>query len=257
MSRPALIAPVLAAVALVAAGCGGVTDDGTPPVAAAVPVATASPHPDAGWAAPARPLSHPWTEGFSSGAALERWGYVEGDFGRNRFRVHHGDLVVEPAKSWWVGAHRAFYLYRPVRGDFDVRTRLRVTGRAGGDPHADWSLSGLLVRSPGRDGAPEDWLALRTGQVSGHRVFERKTTVRSRSRLALLGAHAGWTQLRIVRHGARFALFTRPDGGVWKRRSTYVRPDLPRTVQVGVDAFSGQGSPRADLRSQVDWIRFA
>jgi hypothetical protein len=165
--------------------------------------------------------------------------------------------VVVPSRSSWVNAHRAFYLYRGVRGDFDVRARLRVTGRAGRDPRADWSLSGLLVRAAGTQGAPENWLALRTGQVGGRRVFERKTTERSRSRLALLGARPGWTQLRIVRRGARFTLLTRRDDGGWRRRATYTRPDLPGTLQVGIDAFSGQGSPRADLRAQVDWIRFA
>jgi hypothetical protein len=252
-----LLSIALVLALLVLPGCGGDAADPAAPAAAAAAVPTPSPHPEAGWAAPVRPLAGAWTEPFASGAALKRWGYVEGDYGRNRFRVHGGRLEVVPPKSSWVNAHRAFYLYRGVRGDFDVRTRLRVTGRDGPDPHADWSLSGLLVRAGGAQGTPENWIALRAGRVGGRRVFERKTTERSQSQLALLGGRAGWTQLRIVRRGERFTLLTRPDGGAWKRRTTYARPDLPATLQVGIDAFSGLGSARADLRSEVDWIRFA
>ena len=45
--------------------------------------------------------------------------------------------------------------------------------------------------------------------------------------------------------------------GAWKPHWTYVRPDLPRTLQVGIDAFSGDNSPAADMIDRVDWFRFA
>jgi hypothetical protein len=222
-----------------------------------------SAHPNAGWSAPeavdgaARPAR--LAEEFRSGAALRGWGYFEGDYGRNRVRVRRGRLDVVPPKSAWVDAHRAFYLFREVRGDFDVRVRLRVTGRDGAVPRSDWSLSGLLVRGePAADGDPENWVSLRAGMVGGRWVLERKSTERSRSRLSLVDARGGWTQLRVVRRGSRFTLLSRADGeSAWRRRGGYVRADLPGTVQVGVDAFSGHDSPGADLRSQVDWVRFA
>jgi hypothetical protein len=37
----------------------------------------------------------------------------------------------------------------------------------------------------------------------------------------------------------------------------YERPDLPATLQVGIDAQSGFDSRRADLVARADWIRFA
>ena len=265
MFRFAVLLPCAAALAVGAAGCGG--DPVTASVAAARTPTAAAPtsaagHGTAGWSAPStlpgtrvRALS----EEFASAGALRDWGYFEGDFGGNTLRVRDGKLDVEVPRSAWVNGHRAFYVYRSVRGDFDVRARVRVTGRAGGVPAADWSLSGLLVRAaPRSDGDPENWVSLRKGRVGGRWVLERKTTQSSRSRVALVDDRAGWTELRIVRCGPRFALFARSGGDDrWRARGTVVRGDLPEALEVGIDALSGQRSPRADLRSRVDWVRFA
>jgi hypothetical protein len=242
-----LPAAALAALALAvgAAGCGasalGSAEADTEPAAA--PSVASS---DAGWSAPSAPAGG-LTEDFATGTALQRWGYVEGDYGRNRFRVRAGRLEVFPPSSAWVDGHRAFFLYRKVRGDFDVSARLRVAG--------DAARSGLLVRAaPVEGGDREDWLSLATGVVAGRPVVERRSTARSRSRTAQLGGRRGWTQLRVVRSGARFTLLSRRGAGVWQRRWSVARPDLPATVQVGVDTVSGG---RPEVRAQVDWVRFA
>src|SRR3954470_20448062 len=87
-----------------------------------------------------------------------------------------GELTITPGRSWWVDGTRAFYLYKPVVGDFVVTARLRVTGREAAVPGADWSLSGLLVRRPTDNRAQENWVSFRTGRRDGKDVFERKTT---------------------------------------------------------------------------------
>ena len=220
--RPIL--PLLAAAAVLLPGCGALSDE------------------------------------FDDPSTLESWGYFEGDYGRNRFMIERnrrGELDVMPSRSAWSDADRAFYLYKQVNGDFDVSMRLRVSGREGAKPSADWSLSGLLVRArPEEDGDPENWVALRVGAVDDAWTFERKTTLSSRSELVLDPAGSGWNDLRIIRRGERFTLLRRRPGGAWQRHWTYERPDLPLTLQVGIDAFSGYGEAKADLVSHVDWIRF-
>jgi hypothetical protein len=194
------------------------------------------------------------SEDFRSGAALQRWGYMEGDFGRNRMSVRGGRLVLVPAASAWDARARACFLYRDVRGDFDVRARVHVSGGSG----AGRALAGLLVRAAPLEDGTERWLALRSGVVDGKRLVQREGTARSRSREASSRAAGGWTDLRVVRRGDRFTLLSRPaGGGAWRARGAYERADLPRTLEVGVDAFGGHGRAAADVRVQVDWVRFA
>src|SRR4051794_4065572 len=98
-----------AALAPVAAGCGGDAVEPASAVESSFVEASPSAHPNAGWSAPAAvPGAAPparLSEEFRSGAALRGWGYFEGDYGRNRFRVRDGRLDVVPPKSAWVDAH--------------------------------------------------------------------------------------------------------------------------------------------------------
>ena len=260
MSRFLRALPLAAVVAAVAAGAAGCGSDPVPDAAAAPAEAPQSGYApadgDAGWAAPV-PVSGRRTrvlsEEFRSGAALQRWGYFEGDFGRNRMSVRGGRLVLVPAASTWADGARACFLYRSVRGDFDVRARLRVTGGSG----EGRALAGLLVRGVPLEDGSERWLAVRSGVVDGRRVVQRQSTVSSRSDAASMPAGAGWTDVRVVRRGSRFALFSRSAGGHWRTRGYGVRSDLPRTLEVGVDAFGGHGGSGADVRVQVDWVRFS
>jgi hypothetical protein len=240
-------AAALAALALAvgAAGCGA-SALGSAEADTSRPAAPSAAPSDAGWSAPS-PLIGGLTEHFATGAALQRWGYVEGDYGRNRFRVRAGRLEVFPPSSAWADEHRAFFLYRDVHGDFDVRTRLRVIG--------DAARSGLLVRAtPATARDREDWLSFGAATIAGRHVLERRTTARSRSRTTELGGHRGWTELRVVRDGVHFTLMSRAGtGGAWKHRSTLTRPDLPATVQVGIDSVS---AGRPEVQAQVDWVQF-
>jgi hypothetical protein len=195
------------------------------------------------------------------GTAPAGWNVLRGDdFGDgtdHAVSVEDGSLRIVPRRSWWVDDHEALYLWKPVAGDFVATMRVRVTGVQTEEPQADWTLSGILVRNPASTHRRENWLAFRTGFAGGGWVYERKTTVGSRSQLVLSTSHGGWVELRVARVGMRFYLLRRTDAGAWKLHWTYVRPDLPKTLQVGIDAFSGDNSPDADMIDRVDWFRFA
>jgi hypothetical protein len=233
MSRFRLAPAALAALAAAAAvaGCGGT---GATVVLPAQPVgARPSAHPEAGWAAPRRAAGRV-DEDFARGAALRSWGYAEGDFGRNRFRVRDGRLeIATPGPSAWAGAHRGFLLFRTVRGDFDARLRVRAAGGA---------RAGLLAGDRARG-----WVALRAGADGVRRASTTRLSGTASQRVA--GA-AGWMDLRLVRRGRRFGFSVRPagGGGRWQPAGAVRRVDLPRALDLGM-AVSGGG------RAQVDWIR--
>ena len=194
---------------------------------------------------------------FESEASLGGWTRFDGDFPPAQVEVGGGEVRVTPSKSWWVHDDRAFALTKDVTGDFVATMRIDVTGVAAAKPGRDWSLSGFLVRSPASRKGRESWLAFRTGVVGGGWVFERKTTIGSRSVLVLSEAPGGWTELRVARVGPAFIYLRRQPGGPWRVHYEYRRADLPATLQVGLDAFSGFEDEGPDLTSHVDFVRFA
>ena len=168
-----------------------------------------------------------------------------------------GQLTVIPGRSWWFGDTRAFFLYKQVRGDFKATMLVDVTGKQTSLPTANWSLSGILVRQATDDRTRESWISLRSGVVHGNPSFERKTTRSSHSDLVLNSARPGWVELRIARVGWRFVLLRRYPGDRWRLHWVYSRGDLPASMQVGIDAFSGDEDTKADLVSHVDYFRFS
>ena len=227
------------------------------------------------------------SDDFSSKDSLSRWTRFDAAEGwpdmLERADVADGKLVLEPWTSGWYAEFHAPFLYKEVAGAFVVTARLRVRGKKSDIPAEPWSLAGLMVREPrpgsGKAWEPrgENWLFLTTGiaHETGKPVFETKTTVNSRSNLKLAPAKSGWVELRIVRVGPSFILLSRYDGEKWQVRERFFRTDLPRSVQVGVNVYTGwnsaqdlQNDPqrfnttvlkdrRADAVLEVDWIRFA
>jgi hypothetical protein len=200
---------------------------------------------------------------FGDPATTSQWQVMQGDLADGVAPVFDiagttpGELTITPGRSWWVDGTRAFYLYKPVTGDFVATARLRVTGRDGPSPTADWSLSGLLVRRPTDNRAQENWVSFRIGRRGGKDVFERKTTVAGTSTLVLTPAQPAWVELRLARVGRYFFLLRRYGAGVFTTHFIYIRRDLPLALTAGIDAFSGYGDTKADLVSHVDWIHFA
>jgi hypothetical protein len=203
------------------------------------------------------------SDSFDDAATASRWQAMDGDLQDGvapRFDIDKttaGELTIVPGRSWWVHRERAFALLKPVTGDFVVTLKIRVSGKETAQPTANWSLSGLLVRRATIDRAKENWLAFRIGRVNNVDVFERKTTVNGTSVLTLSPAPSGWVELRVARVGSHFVYLRRPMGGAWQHHWSYVRADLPRSLLVGVDSFSGYEDTKADLVSHVDYVRFA
>ncbi len=196
-----------------------------------------------------------------SGTSLHGWrlfaGDETGDPAGHVDSVATSLLTLRPTQSPWIDTTRGLFLWKTVRGDFIATMRVQVAGSATSTPAGERTLSGILVRSPASSSVGENWVSLETGVVHGRRIDERTSTVASRSTSVAIGPAAGWAQLGVARVGERLLLFRRSREGRWALAWTYRRADLPRTLQVGIDAFGGSNSSGSALVSRVDWFRLS
>lgn len=195
-----------------------------------------------------------------------------------------GALHIEPYHSAWVRDLNAPFLFREVRGDFDVRARVRVRGHDSDIPGGTWSLGGLMARVPNRSSAAqwtprtENWHFVTTGvgPVAGAPMTETKGTYNSYSSLKLRPFPAGWAELRLVRVGMVLIALARPEGETaWRVRDRFYRMENNPVMQVGLIAYTtsddvppGPDRPETENRTanrqaavdmilEADWIRFA
>ncbi|HYE54337.1 MAG TPA: hypothetical protein VD996_05820 [Chitinophagaceae bacterium] len=237
---------------------------------------------------PETPLE-PLNDEFSDNASLQGWQKlhtIENFPDKIRhFSVSEGTMKLQPFASGWYGDYQAPFLFKTVSGDFDVRARIKVSGRQDSLPQSEWSLAGLMVRQAKQTTSAEwqpnqeNWLFFTTGiaEPKGTPVFEVKTTNNSISNLKLRPAKAGWVELRIVRVQASFILMYRyTSQEPWTIIERFYRPLLPYQLQVGINAYSGWNEvpndirkdpaifnktllkdPTADIWVEADYIRFS
>ncbi len=193
-----------------------------------------------------------------------------------------GELYLVPRQSGWFEDFRGVYLYKEVTGDFDVTTRILANGKQDELPTLIYSLSGIMVRAPRAitmeswEPGQENWMFITTGYGDNHpgragkRQIEIKTTQNSRSVLRLVPVKGTYIDLRVVRVGATFVMLFREEGKPWRLAQRYHRPDMPASVQVGLNAYSSgsvEGNdertynsrvtpPPGDLIVRADYVRF-
>ena len=143
-----------------------------------------------------------------------------------------GALHIEPYHSAWVRDLNAPFLFKTVKGDFDMRARVRVRGANGAIPGGTWSLGGLMARVPNRSSAAswqpraENWHFITTGVgfEAGKTMTETKGTYNSYSSLKLRPWGSGWVELRLVRSGMALFALARADGeSAWRVRDRFYR----------------------------------
>jgi len=194
--------------------------------------------------------------------------------------VEEGWLVLEPHPSTWYQDYRGVLLFKPVSGDFVVTTHAVVSGRDGGAPRSNFSLGGLMVRTP-RQITPQTWrpgqenylfLSLGATQTPGQYTWEVKTTVNSDSQLHIEPAGGNEGTIRVARVGPHFVMLKRDGDGPWTVHRRYRRDDLPAELQVGLTCYTdwpfasrtppaqhnfmalSGGNP--DLIAQYDYVRY-
>ncbi|XEC94917.1 hypothetical protein AB6A23_27200 [Paenibacillus tarimensis] len=194
-----------------------------------------------------------------------------------------GSLTLIPYTATWYGDYRGVYLFKEVSGDFVVTTRLKVTGKQSNIPTGSFELAGLLVRAAKNitpetwEPKQENWFYLNYGTPSNPKgmILDSKTNRNSQFTWEETPVRDGWIQLKVARVGtAYFQFFKYDDQETWTLLRRLDRPDLPETLQVGVNAhgntkksfgmpafefnssvFNGPGE-QADIIAEYDYVRF-
>ncbi len=299
--RTALTAGLVATAILSLSGCAdsGSSGAGATPLMAtatrpAIPATAAPPPTLVATATPSDDLTA-LSDEFDNAATLTQWknlATVEGFPNQVQTldinTTSPGQLYLMPYTSGWFADFRGILLYKEVTGDFDVTTRIEATGKSGAVPKRTYSLGGLLARTPRNitlatwQPFHENWVFVNTGygdnapNRKGKSQMETKTTVESDSTLELVAIPSGPVDIRIVRVGPTFVMLYRAPGRAWVVSKRYQRPDMPATLQVGLDAYTNwesideEGGAEAfnrtlvtkpaqppDLLVHSDYIRFA
>tara|TARA_R110002095_G_scaffold145332_2_gene125752 strand:+ start:561 stop:1433 length:873 start_codon:yes stop_codon:yes gene_type:complete len=196
-------------------------------------------------------------------------------------KTRPGWMVMIPFSSTWYMDYRGVLVYKQIKGDFVATSNIRVARRGGdGAPRSNYSLAGLMIRTP-RAVTPQTWkpggenyifLSLGSANQPGSFQFEVKTTVNSRSTLAVTDAGTPTAIIQIARIGNDFILLKKTPVGNWNIHKRYHRTDMPNELQVGLTVYTDYSTAsrmqppqqntqvikngRPDLVAGFDYVRF-
>lgn len=229
-------------------------------------------------------LDH-FSDEFDKTESLKDWRRVYQTEGSNAdqlktIKIDNGVLNLVPHTSSWYNDYRGVLVYKPIKGDFIVSAKVKATSLKGSSaPNKLYSLAGIMVRTP-KDITPKIWrpgqenyifLSIGTANKPGEKQFEVKTTINSNSNLEISSANSSEAEIKILRIGASFILLKK-DADSWNVHKRYYRPDMPKTLQVGMTVYTDwsnvekinpkkhnqvvirDGAP--DLNAEFDYFRF-
>lgn len=189
---------------------------------------------------------------FDSNQTLPNWRriYQAEGWGNNALEtldINSGRMIMMPHTSSWYEEYRGELTYKEVTGDFVITTDVEPTNRTGaGAPRTQYSLAGIMVRTPRTMTTPAQWtplgqnyvfLSLGAADTPGQFQFEVKTTLNSASTLFITPG-ASRATIQVARIGRHLIMLRRAAGGAWQVHRRYNRPDMPATLQAGLTVYT-------------------
>jgi len=171
------------------------------------------------------------------------------------------DIECNRTCVWWVDQN-AGLIYKNLTGDFDVITAVYAKQKTNPTQDIDrWTqLAGLIARDPASTtSGQENYVFNVAGIRFDNASVELKSTTNNSSTIRAYTDNMSGTaaEVRMVREGSLFSLYSRPIGNLdWIFRDSFMRPDLPETLQVGLIAYVFEAYP-GNLLAQFDYIRFS
>jgi hypothetical protein len=191
-------------------------------------------------------------------ASADSWSVHQPDLVDAAFEEGRITLTLTGPALWFQNS-QGVLVFQPVTGDFDATATVRSESASmpGQPPAPMIRLAGLMARDPASDlTGTQNYVHVVVGNgPNGVLAVETKTTVDGSSVYEAPVWPSPDAELRICRVGSTFDVYKRPVGtDTWERAASYDRPDLPKTLQVGVDIYSPNSPP--DLRAMIDDISF-
>lgn len=149
----------------------------------------------------------------------------------------------------WFNEDQGGLIYQEITGDFIVEGRVTARRRTDDTEEVTCSicLGGFMARDP--DGSSgEQYVHLVTGNTPEGIGVEHKSTLNGVSDFDSTNDGTADFELRMVRAGNDFNLFKKAPGtSDWVEVFAYNRPDLPTTLQVGLNIYTAASGDLADL----------
>jgi hypothetical protein len=169
----------------------------------------------------------------------------------------HGTLTMTLLhRALWFMEQRGVLLYQSVDGNFKITAYVHTAKSS--DPtqppggNGSVQLGGLMVRNG--QGGRENYVFIVVGDDGDGLSIETKNTVDSFSKYTGPAWDAAEAELRLCRVDQQIKLYKRHVGSSenWISAAYFDRPDLPQTLQVGLNIYS-DSTP--DLQIRFDHIK--
>lgn len=151
-------------------------------------------------------------------------------------------LLTLKYRALWFMKQRGVLVYKPVDGDFIITADVYTAKRSAPDrpPGGDGTvqLGGVMARNG--DGGQENYVFIVVGDDGDGLSIETKNTTDNFSEYQGPAWDASSATLRICRVGQTFHLYKRhaEANEPWMEAASFDRPDLPESLQVGVNIYS-------------------
>lgn len=158
-------------------------------------------------------------------------------------QMDSGSLVLTlKHRALWFMTQRGVLFAKPVDGDFKITADVYTAKssdparRPGGNGSVQ--LGGLMARNG--NGGRENYVFIVVGDDGNGLSVETKNTLNSESTYEGPSWSAVEAELRLCRVGQTFNLYKRHIGAnePWQLAAAFERPDLPETLQVGVNIYT-------------------
>ncbi|HLO15189.1 MAG TPA: hypothetical protein VK206_10195 [Anaerolineales bacterium] len=171
-------------------------------------------------------------------------------------KTENGSLILTlKYHALWFMEQRGVLIYKPVNGNFKITANVLTSKNSdptqppGGDGSAQ--LGGLMVRNG--NGGQENYVFIVAGDDGSGLSVETKTTQNGLSKYEGPEWNSPDAELRLCRFEPTFNLYKRHvnTNEAWTLAKTFDRPDLPETLQVGVNIYTDS---EPDLQIRYDNI---
>ena len=171
-------------------------------------------------------------------------------------QTNDGVLTMMPYTSSWYADYRGILLFKNISGNFILETTITATNKtASGLPSSDYSLAGLMIRTPktltngatGWVSGMENYVFLAMGWAATNHPscpgcpgphFEVKNTTNSNSNLNISTIGSQPVTIRMLRINGVILVLRRTPGNPFTVHARFNRQDMPDQVQVGMVTYT-------------------
>jgi hypothetical protein len=158
----------------------------------------------------------------------------------------------------WFNSSEGVLVYKLVSGNFKLTSTVHARKASAPTlpPDPPEQFGGVMAHAP--SAPPENYVHVVVGHDPNALATETKNTTSSSSQYTFVPWATGDAQLRVCRVDGAFQMLERTVGAAsWTLTTTFMRPDLPATLQAGLNIYTSSSAATPDLQVSFDEATFA